>query len=257
VLVRLPAHVRRIEPKEKSSMTESPIVKQVRAALERDPRINLHQHPIGIAMVNGDLILTGQVDSIAAKKLALLEAAETHGVERIVDRLTVAPAEKMGDAEIRDHVCRVLLEEPAFERCLVGITGPVVPAPEPGSESRGSITFEVQDGVVTLNGAVPSLTHKRLAGVLAWWVPGARDVINGLEEVPPEQDNDDELTDCVRIVLEKDPFVNASRIRVSAREWVVTLEGLVPTQAMKEMAERDAWYVLGVKSVSNRIAVER
>jgi osmotically-inducible protein OsmY len=117
--------------------------------------------------------------------------------------------------------------------------------------------IEVKDGVVTLNGEVPSLTHKRLAGVLAWWVPGTRDVINGLEEVPPEEDNDDELVDAVRLVLEKDPFVNDASIRVSAKDWVVTLEGLVPTEAMKQMAERDAWYVLGVKSVSSRIAVER
>ncbi|HEX5022545.1 MAG TPA: hypothetical protein VFX54_17890 [Candidatus Binatia bacterium] len=29
-------------------------------------------------------------------------------------------------------------------------------------------------------------THKRLAGVLAWWVPGTRDVVDGLEEVPAE-----------------------------------------------------------------------
>lgn len=47
--------------------------------------------------------------------------------------------------------------------------------------------IEVKKGIVTLNGEVPSLTHKRLAGVLAWWVPGTRDVVNGLEEVPAER----------------------------------------------------------------------
>ena len=67
----------------------------------------------------GDLILTGEVESIAAKKLALVAVSETHGVGRIVDRLKVTPAEKMGDAEIRDHVCKVLFEEPALERCLM------------------------------------------------------------------------------------------------------------------------------------------
>ena len=38
------------------------------------------------------------------------------------------------------------------------------------------------------------MTRERLAGVLAWSVPGSRDVINGLEEVLAEEDNDDELT---------------------------------------------------------------
>ena len=98
---------------------EKTAVKQIRAALERDTRINLHRFPINIVMQNGDLVLEGEVEDIAAKKLALTVAAATHGVERIVDRLRVAPAQKMGDAEIRDHVCRVLLEEPAFEQCLI------------------------------------------------------------------------------------------------------------------------------------------
>jgi osmotically-inducible protein OsmY len=123
-------------------------------------------------------------------------------------------------------------------------------------EPAGSIVVAVNDGVVTLNGEVPSLTHKRLAGVLAWWVPGTRDVINGLEEVPPEEDNDDELVDAISLVLEKDPFVNASKIRVRSKDWMVTLEGLVPNETMKQMAERDAWYVLGVKSIINKIAVK-
>ena len=50
----------------------------------------------------------------------------------------------------------------------------------------------VRDGVVTLNGRVQSLSHKRLAGVLAWWVPGTRNVVNGLDVQPPEEDTDDE-----------------------------------------------------------------
>ncbi|HSE89902.1 MAG TPA: BON domain-containing protein [Candidatus Binatia bacterium] len=239
-------------------MGEERIVKEIRAALEKDTRINLHRYPIQIAVQNGDLILEGVVADIAAKKLALVAAAEIHGVQRIVDRLKVSPAEKMGDAEIRDHVCKLLLEESALEQCFIhGWVGSGVETVRKAIlEPAGSIVVAVNDGVVTLNGEVPSLTHKRLAGVLAWWVPGTRDVINGLEEVPPEEDNDDELIDAVRLVLEKDPFVNASKIRVTSKDWIVTLEGLVPNDTMKQIAERDAWYVLGVKRVINRIEVK-
>jgi hypothetical protein len=60
---------------------------------------------------------------------------------------------------------------------------------------------------------------------------------NGLEEVPPEEDNDDELIDAVRLVLEKNPFVNASTIRVNSKDWIVTLEGSVPTEAMTQTVE--------------------
>jgi osmotically-inducible protein OsmY len=58
-------------------------------------------------------------------------------------------------------------------------------------------------------------------------------------------------------MLEKDPFVNADKIRVRSKDWMVTLEGVVPTETMKQMAERDAWYVLGVKSVINHIVIKR
>jgi len=39
-----------------------------------------------------------------------------------------------------------------------------------------------------------------------------RDVVNGVEVVPPEEDDDGEITDAVRIALEKDPLVDAGEV---------------------------------------------
>ena len=237
---------------------QAALIARIRAALEKNTRINLHRFPIALSFDGADLVLAGNVEHIGAKKIALQLVAATAPALRIVDRLRVTPATVMGDREIRDHIVKALLDEPALEHCLLRSRLPKEFAnhrqaiPEP----IGAIVVEVGDGIVTLNGEVPSLSHKRLAGVLAWWVPGCRDVINGLEEVPPEQDNDDELSDAVRLALEKDPFINAGKIRIATKEWVVTLEGLVPNQTMKQMAERDAWYVLGVKAVVNRLQVK-
>jgi osmotically-inducible protein OsmY len=108
---------------------------------------------------------------------------------------------------------------------------------------------------VVLEGQVPSLSHKRLAGVLAWWVPGTQNVLNCLIVEPPEEDSDDEMTDALRLVLEKDPFVNADQIRVTSNDRTVTLEGLVPNEAESEMAEQDAWCIFGVDRVVNRLEV--
>ena len=91
--------------------------------------------------------------------------------------------------------------------------------------------------------------------MLAWWVPGSRDVINGLAVEPPEEDNDEAIADAVRLALEKDPFVDAGQVRIGVRQAVVTLQGLVPSEAEREMAELDAWYVFGVDGVDNRIEV--
>jgi osmotically-inducible protein OsmY len=126
---------------------------------------------------------------------------------------------------------------------------------QPAGRRRGWLRLSVEDGVVTLDGEVPGLKYKRLAGVLAWWVPGSRDVINGLAVAPDEPDNDAEITDAVRMILEKDPFVDAGQIIVGTVNSVVMLAGLVPTESEREMAEMDAWYVFGVDRVHNKIQV--
>jgi osmotically-inducible protein OsmY len=233
-------------------------IERIRAALERDTRIDLHRYPITLVFAGDDLVLSGELEHLAAKKIALELAAAIAPRTSIVDRLNIKPAQPMSDAQLRDHVIKVLLEEPALERCLLHSRLPKQLLIHRGGipEPIGTIVVEVRDGVVTLNGEVPSLSHKRLAGVLAWWVPGCRDVTNGLAEVPAQEDNDDELTDAVRLALAKDPFVNATKTRVTSKEGVVTLTGLVPSETMKRLAERDAWYVLGVREVVNQIAVK-
>jgi osmotically-inducible protein OsmY len=52
-------------------MEKSEIVNKVRAALEYDPRVNLHRHLITIDYADGAVVLEGEVESIAAKKRAL------------------------------------------------------------------------------------------------------------------------------------------------------------------------------------------
>ena len=82
-----------------------------------------------------------------------------------------------------------------------------------------------------------------MLGVLAWWTPGCRDVINGIAVVPEEQDSDDEIVDAVRLALEMDPMLKAETIAVQCRDAVVTLEGNVRTEAGRRQAELDAWGV--------------
>jgi osmotically-inducible protein OsmY len=232
------------------------ILNTIRAALMSEPAVGLRKHPIELRCEDGTVTLEGEVASVAAKKLALEGAAGVPGVVGIVDRLRVAQAQPMGDGAIRDELRSAFLQEPAFAGFAIreAAKGRTEHVSEP-SQRDGIIEYEVNGGIVTLNGQVPGLGHKRLAGVLAWWVPGSRDVVNGIEEFPEEQDSDAEMTDAVRLALEKDVFVNASQIRVSTLDRVVTLDGLVPKEAEKDMAERDAWYVFGVDRVVNRLAV--
>lgn len=233
------------------------VLKEVRAALEREPRINVHKCPVEMEFSDGVLTLEGEVEHIAAKKLSLELAVAVHGVSGIVDRLHVTPATRMGDGAVLDAVRDALLQEPTLLNCSIHVIrkGKLETVRQAGEELRGSIRLSVADGVVLLDDHVTGMMQKRLAGVLAWWVPGSRDVINGMEVVPDQPDSDEEMAKAVRIVLKKDPFVNDERIRVATRQRVVMLEGDAPSAPQKEMAEFDAWYVFGVDKVVNRLEV--
>ena len=203
------------------------------------------------------LVLGGEVESVKAKKLALERVAALAGIAGIADRLHAKPATHMSDKEIRAHMRDMLMEEASFKDLELGELEAgerklVQGAP---ADARGSIDFEVKDGVVTLNGRVPTLVTKRLAGVMAWWVPGVRDVVNGIAVEPPEDDGPYVIAEAVRVILEKDPFVDASQLRVGVRNTVVRLDGLVPTGAERQAAERDAWCTFGVDNVINEIEV--
>ncbi len=243
-------------------------LKEVRAALEREPRVRFDRSQIRIAFneVDDTVTLQGEAPDIAAKKLALELAAAGDGVRGVVDRLRVAPGERMSDEVIRDHIRDAFIQEPAFANCAIRVqTKDGVKTFNDPAEKRGDFCVIVgggmalqegwDEGVVLLEGQAPSLSHKRLAGALAWWVPGSRDVLNCLEVVPPEEDNNDEITDAVKIVLDKDPFVDDVQVLVSTRDRVVTLEGAVRSEGEKDMAEFDAWFVFGVDRVINNLQV--
>ena len=243
-------------------------LKEVRAALEREPRVRFDRRQIRIAFneVDDTITLQGEAPDIAAKKLALELAAAVSGVRGVVDRLRVTPGERMSDEEIRDHIRDAFIQEQAFANCAIRVqTKDGVETFNDPAEKRGDFWIIVgggmalqqgwDEGVVLLEGQAPSLSHKRLAGALAWWVPGSRDVLNCLEVVPPEDDNNDEITDAVKIVLDKDPFVDDVQVLVATRDRVVTLEGAVWSEGEKDMAEFDAWFVFGVDKVINNLQV--
>lgn len=235
------------------------ILKPVRAALEREPRINLHHHPIRMDLgADGILTLEGEVASVAAKKLALALARTATGIQGVVDRLKLLPAEHRGDGAIRDSLSGFLLQDPALQTCTlrVMIKGECKSLREAADNACGAIELAVEDGVITLAGEVISLSHKRLAGVMAWWTPGCRDVVNSLEVVPSEDDDDDEIADALRLAWEKDPLLaDVVQLRASVRDCVITLEGIVPRETEKQAAELDAWCLFGVDRVINRIEV--
>lgn len=230
------------------------VVTSVKAALERDPDINLHRFPIRLSFDNqaNELSMEGSVEDIIALRKAVQIARRVSGSDRIRDDLYIRqPTNRTGD-QLRESVVRALSGEPTFRDVSVGDAESV--AYQAGDDQKG-IVVNVSGSCVHLKGNLNSLTHRRLAELLAWWVPGTSRVENRIHVQPPEEDSDTELTEAVRIALEKDASLDAGQIHVQTRDREVTLEGSVRSEINRTIASRDCWYIPGVHAVHNQLRV--
>lgn len=242
------------------------ILDDVNAALQADTRLDITDLVIREDAEDGPLIVEGRVPDIASKRQAMDTVWRVVGQRRpLDDRLRVETADA-GEQELRASLTASIGEEPMFAGFTITI-GPRAASgdrrdDEPemvhdGGTQAPRIDLRVGDGVVVLEGAVPSLSHRRFAEVLAWWAPGCERVDNVLTVHPPERDSDNELTDVVRMVLEKDPLVTATQLRPGTAGGMVELQGLVASDEERRLAVRDAWYVPGVWSVRDNIEVSQ
>lgn len=229
-------------------MPQKDMVAALLAAFEKDPDINLHESPIHVTY-HDSLRLHGEVANIIIKRKARRIAIQISGLSDLEDHIRLRPGERRTGKALQDAVVDALSLEPAFRDI------PVHPSPATESLDRAWIGVGVQDCVVRLDGQVGSLSHRRLAEVISWWVPGSCDVHNHMRVRPAEKDNDDEVSDAVRMVLEKDPLLHAETIGVHTRDRIVTLDGIVHSDEQRRMALYDCWYVPGVHDVHDRLQV--
>lgn len=231
---------------------------RVRAAIEHEAHLDFASNPIDVALDGNALTLSGDVPNIATKQRAFAAACEVAGDTKVVDRLRLASTPELGDGAIRDVACEWLLRDVDFLNCTVRIldSGRWEVMRECQGDSCGEIDVSVADGVISLDGHVISLSHRRLAGVLAWWARGCRAVVNNLEIRPPEDDNDEEVIEALRLVLETDPLIHVpEQITIECRNYCVTLRGIVGSEEERRQAERDAWCLDGVQRVVSALEV--
>lgn len=226
--------------------THDELVDALQAALEWDNDINLHEYPIKITYQDS-LRLEGEVENIIAKRKIRRIAQHICGHSNMEDHLYLRTSEQRLGKSLRDAVIDALSQEPAFRDVRVFSDNST------NGENIQWMAVHAEGRVVRLDGTVGSLSHRRLAEVICWWVPGTGDVHNHLRVKPPEQDSDGEITDAVLMVLEKDPMLHAENITPTTRANVVSLNGTVHNQEQARMAVYDCWYIPGVHDVMVRL----
>ncbi|WP_051379010.1 BON domain-containing protein [Derxia gummosa] len=230
---------------------------RAKAALGRATGIDPDRAGLRFTTEHGHAVAHGELPDLARRRRAAIALADIGAI----DQLRVVVPDWPGDGPTANRVARAFEENIDFRNCALtlvngGTRTPLRETPAIAAEAdypSGEIDIGSADGVVTLRGRVISLSHKRLATALAWWSGLARDVVNELAVDPPEVDNDAELAEALKLVLETDPLLPADTIAVSAHDGAVRLAGQVPTEADARRAECDAWMVDGVREVDCRL----
>jgi hyperosmotically inducible periplasmic protein len=120
------------------------------------------------------------------------------------------------------------------------------------------IDVDTRDRIVTLSGRVDSAQAKTRAADIARAQEGVSQVVDNImatEAGPMPMVPDASVTAAVKTALLADTTISGRRIDVDSREGVVTLSGVVRSQAEKEIALQIARDATGVREVRDRLVI--
>jgi len=223
--------------------TDARIRSDVVTALAADPATEAFE--ISVAVDDGEVTLSGEVDSWAEKTLAADVARDISGVVDVANELTYEVTLDQADPEIREAIEQRLRSDASLDSGLIGVT--------------------VNDGVVTLTGSVASAAEKTEASTEAWMVAGVEEVNNNLEvqwwlDADETSDWGPEWTDgnaaaALRSALAINPRVESFNVNVTVDDGVATLTGQVDNLEAKDAASEEALDTLGIWRVKNHLRV--
>ena len=193
---------------------------------------------------DGVVTLSGTVDSYSEEQQAGLLASEVRGVKEAKNNIDTKWSSTRSDPEIKADAVAALGRD-------VYLTG--LP-----------ITVTVQDGSVSLSGAVGNAYEKDRAFDDVRWISNVADVSNGLTvewyenrgvKSENETPSDEAVKQAVRKSLDQDSRLVANEIAIRMSFGEVTLDGSVYSHYEKAIAEQDSKNAVGVAWVRNNLFV--
>lgn len=124
---------------------------------------------------------------------------------------------------------------------------------------ESDIKIEVTDGVVRLSGEVPTYSSRLAAEEDALSVGGVYLVENDLNIKYPESfqvPNDNEIKSLLKNSLINDHRIHENEIKVNVFKGTVELDGIVSAFWQKDIIEKYAYHLPGVKDVVNNLKVK-
>ncbi len=201
---------------------------------------------IAVTVDNGTVDLAGTVGSASEKNQAMVDAwvsgVKTVSAEDLVVERWARDKDLRGskyaekpDAEVREAVQNALLFDPRVGFYNIDVT--------------------VDEGIVTLRGAVEDLKARRAAARDARNTVGVLRVKNRIKVRPAGESGSDRVADKVENALLLDPYVNRYDITVAVENGIARLYGTVDSYFDKAQADDVAARVDGVVAVDNNLVV--
>lgn len=201
---------------------------------------------LAVEVSDGQVTLTGAVESWQEKQLAANIAKSVRGVTGLQNALTVNYEGDRPDAEIKNEIEAALNWDAYIDDAL--------------------ITVSVDDGEASLSGTVGSVAEKNRATTEAW-VAGVDSVDSEalnvrlwardetLRENKYVSRSEEEIREAVNKTFLYDPRVYNQAVDVEVDEGTVTLRGEVDNLKARRAAAADARSVVGVWSIKNQLKV--
>jgi osmotically-inducible protein OsmY len=214
------------------------VLRKVRSSADLNPAA------ITVRTMEGEVFLTGTVDSWTEREEGELLATEVRGVKSVINELKVQYEKKRPDGDIRQDVISTLDRDVYLSGLPISVT--------------------VVHGEVILRGSVTSPYEKDRAWGDAVSVDNVSSVENQLHVVAGEKDirksfpqpSDAKLTRRIREELSHDLRVEAPyKLDIAVINGNVTLRGLVSSYYQKRLAGEDVRNVVGVGWVANLLTV--
>jgi osmotically-inducible protein OsmY len=214
--------------------TDSQIQKDVMAELKWEPFLNASE--IGVAVKNGIVTLSGQVDSYLKKVAAEDAAKKISGVKAIAEdiQIGISPTYKKTDTEIAEAVVNALKWHTAVK--------------------EEKIKIKVENGVVRLEGEVEWEYQRTNAKSAVANLAGVNGVINMIVVKPKLVSS--AIEKRINEAFHRSATIDSSKITADVIGSKVTLSGKVRSYSEKEDAENAAWNAPGVITVKNNLEIE-
>jgi osmotically-inducible protein OsmY len=214
--------------------TDGSLKRAIDLELEWTPMV--HAAQIGVAVTDGAVTLSGQVQTYPEKRHALHAAMQVSGVTAVAEDIVVHHTwDVPGDADIAREA------EAAFARTTV------VPA--------GSVKAEVHDHRVTLSGSVDWQYQREAAFRAVESLPGVSAVWNSITVTPKVGLSASDAKSKITAALARHAQIDADHVHVAVNGNEIILTGTASSLAERRHAEDAAWCTPGVASVENRLIV--